>query len=304
MCAALPRKPLRAHRSGKTIQTGTEHERNEKQARQGAENVLNILFIGDVFGSAGRRIVREHIGHVRSAHQVELVVINAENAAGGFGLTPQIAEELFDLGADVITTGNHVWDKRELSDYMKSVPVDSQERPRRVIRPLNIQPNLPGHGWFEGTTTSGVPFAVVQSMGRVFMNGTNDPFHSTDAVLAGIKAKVIVVDFHAEATSEKVAMGWHLDGRVTAVLGTHTHIPTADERVLPGGTAYQTDVGMSGPYDSVIGVEKDLVVHRFLTGLPGKFEAAKGNPKMCAALVNCDPATGQATRIQRNMLGE
>jgi calcineurin-like phosphoesterase len=133
-------------------------------------------------------------------------------------------------------------------------------------------------------------------MGRVFMNATNDPFHAADDLLAGIKAKVILVDFHAEATSEKVAMGWHLDGRVTAVLGTHTHIPTADERVLPGGTAYQTDVGMSGPYDSIIGVEKDLVLHRFLTGMPGKFEAAKGNPKMCAALVTCDPKTGRATR--------
>ena len=141
-------------------------------------------------------------------------------------------------------------------------------------------------------------------MGRVFMNGTNDPFHLANDLLAGIKAKVIVVDFHAEATSEKVAMGWHLDGRVTAVLGTHTHIPTADERLLLNGTAYQTDVGMSGPYDSVIGVEKDLVLHRFLTGMPGKFEAAKGNPKLCATLVTCNPETGRATAIQRLMLGE
>jgi metallophosphoesterase (TIGR00282 family) len=149
-----------------------------------------------------------------------------------------------------------------------------------------------------------VDYAVVDLMGRVFMSGTNDPFHFVNDLLAGIKAKVIVVDFHAEATSEKVAMGWHLDGRVTAVLGTHTHIPTADQRILPGGTAYQTDVGMSGPYDSVIGVEKDLVLHRFLTGLPGKFEAAKGNPKMCAALISCDPITGRAAAIQRIMLGE
>lgn len=265
---------------------------------------MNILFIGDIFGSAGRRIVREHIGHVCAANDVELVVINAENAAGGFGVTPQIAEDLFGLGADVLTTGNHVWDKRELIDYLKSVPADSQEQPRRVLRPQNLQPGLPGYGVFEGTTRSGVSYAVVQLMGRVFMNGTNDPFHSADELLAGIKAKVIVVDFHAEATSEKVAMGWHLDGRVTAVLGTHTHIPTADERVLPGGTAYQTDVGMSGPYDSVIGVQKELVLHRFRTGMPGKFEAATGNPKMCAALVNCDPATGRAIGIQRIMLGE
>ena len=265
---------------------------------------MNILFIGDIFGSAGRRIVREHIGHIREAHDVELVIINAENAAGGFGLTPQIAEDLFDLGADVLTTGNHVWDKRELIDYFNSVPVDSRERPRRVLRPANLQPGLPGHGVFEGTTGSGVDYAVIDLQGCVFMSTTNDPFYTVNALLAGIEAKVIVVDFHAEATSEKVAMGWHLDGRVTAVLGTHTHIPTADERVLPGGTAYQTDVGMSGPYDSVIGVEKELVLNRFLTGMPGKFEAAKGNPKMCAALVACDPQTGRAQRIQRIMLGE
>jgi hypothetical protein len=173
-----------------------------------------------------------------------------------------------------------------------------------VLRPINMLPGLPGYGLFEGTTEGGVPYAVVDLMGRVFMNGTNDPFHAVNDLLKGIKARVIVVDFHAEATSEKIAMGWHLDGRVTAVLGTHTHIPTADERVLPGGTAYQTDVGMSGPYDSVIGVEKELVLNRFLTGMPGKFEAAKGNPKMCAALVSCDPVTGRASRIQRIMLGE
>jgi len=265
---------------------------------------LNILFVGDIFGSPGRRIVREHIGYLREAHQVELVIMNAENAAGGFGITPQLAEDLFDLGADVLTTGNHVWDKRELIDYMNSAPADSRQRPRRVLRPANLLPGLPGYGVFEGVTESGVPFAVVDLMGRVFMNGTNDPFHAVNDLLRGIQARVIVVDFHAEATSEKVAMGWHLDGRVTAVLGTHTHVPTADERVLPGGTAYQTDVGMSGPYDGVIGVEKELVLHRFLTGMPGKFEPAKGNPKMCAALISCDPHTGRATRIQRIMLGE
>jgi metallophosphoesterase (TIGR00282 family) len=265
---------------------------------------MNILFVGDIFGSAGRRIVREHIAHVCEAHQVELLIMNVENAAGGFGVTPQIADELFDLGADAMTTGNHVWDKRELLDYLGSVPAESQERPRRVLRPANLQPGLPGYGVFEGITRNGVEFAVLNLMGRVFMNGTNDPFHAANDLVARIKARVILVDFHAEATSEKVAMGWHLDGRVTAVLGTHTHIPTADERLLPGGTAYQTDVGMSGPYDSVIGVDKDLVLHRFLTGMPGKFEAAKGNPKLCATLVTCDPGTGRATGIERIMLGE
>jgi len=179
---------------------------------------------------------------------------------------------------------------------------------RRILRPANLQHGLPGYGVYEGTIANGpdkgLPYAVLNLMGRVFMNGTNDPFRAADEILAGVRAKIIFVDFHAEATSEKVAMGWHLDGRVTAVLGTHTHIPTADERVLPGGTAYQTDVGMSGPYDSVIGVEKDLVLARFRTGMPGKFEAATGNPKMCAALIKCDGATGRAHHIQRIMLGE
>jgi metallophosphoesterase (TIGR00282 family) len=280
---------------------------------------LNILFVGDIFGSAGRRIVREHIGHVREAHHVELTIVNAENAAGGFGLTPQIAEDIFDLGADVLTMGNHVWDKKELIDYMNSAAPESAaasaaaqsagasasvDRPRRVIRPANFPPGTPGYGVFEGTTATGVDYAVMQLQGRVFMTAFDDPFRTADALLAGIKAKVIVVDFHAEATSEKVALGWYLDGRVTAVLGTHTHIPTADERILHNGTAYQTDVGMSGPYDSVIGVEKELVLHKFLTGMPGKFEAAKGNPKMCAALVTCDAKTGRASAIQRIMLGE
>jgi hypothetical protein len=269
---------------------------------------LNILFVGDIFGSAGRKIVREHLGHLREAHNVELLVINAENAAGGFGVTPQIAEDLFDLGADVLTTGNHVWDKRELIDYIGSAPADSHHRARRVLRPINYPRGVPGYGVYEGTTSSGVPYAVANLAGRVFMNSTNDPFEAANDLVTGINsrsgAKVILVDFHAEATSEKVAMGWHLDGRVTAVLGTHTHVPTADERVLPGGTAYQTDVGMSGPYDGVIGVERDMVLHKFRTGMPGKFEAAKANPKMCAALITCDPHTGRASAIQRIMLGE
>jgi hypothetical protein len=265
---------------------------------------LNILFIGDIFGSAGRRIVREHIGHVRASNNVDLTVINSENAAGGFGVTPPIAEEIFGWGADVQTTGNHVWDKRELIDYMKSAAADSKERPRRVLRPANLPPGQAGYGVFEGTTAGGIDYAVIQLQGRVFMTPIDDPFRTADALLKQIKAKVILVDFHAEATSEKVALGWYLDGRVTAVLGTHTHVPTADERVLPKGTAFQTDVGMSGPYDSIIGVEKDLVLHRFLSGMPGKFEAAKGNPKMCGALVTCDPATGRASAIQRIMLGE
>ncbi len=265
---------------------------------------MNILFVGDIFGSAGRRIVREHIGHVREAHHVDLTIVNVENAAGGFGVTPGLAEEVFDLGADVLTTGNHVWDKKELLDYLNSAAPYTHDRARRIIRPANFPPGTPGYGFYEGKTAGGVDFAVLQLQGRVFMTPIDDPFRTADSLLAAIRAKVVVVDFHAEATSEKVAMGWYLDGRATAVLGTHTHVPTADERILPHGTAFQTDVGMSGPYDSVIGVEKELVLHRFLTAMPGKFEAAKGNPKMCGAVVTCDPATGRASAIQRVMLGE
>ncbi len=273
---------------------------------------MNILFVGDVFGSAGRHIVREHLLHVLESNAVDLLVINGENVAGGFGITPPLAEELFDLGADVITTGNHIWDKREIFDYM-AVPADSHERGRRVLRPANYAHGTPGFGLYQGQLLpknghEAQPYAVINLQGRVFMSSCDDPFRKADELLAQIdresKAKVILLDIHAEASSEKVALGWYLDGRVTAVLGTHTHIPTADERLLHNGTAFQTDVGMSGPYDSVIGVERELALARFLTGMPGKFEAAKGNPKMCAALIQCDSNTGRAHAIRRIMLGE
>jgi hypothetical protein len=237
-------------------------------------------------------------------HHVDLIVINGENAAGGFGITPAIADDLFDLGAHVITTGNHVWDKRELIEYMQAAPADSHERARRIIRPANYVSGTPGFGFYQGTLVSGQSYAVINLQGRVFMHTTDDPFRVVDEVLKGIAAKVIIVDIHAEATSEKCAMGWYLDGRVTAVLGTHTHVPTADSRVLPGGTAYQTDVGMSGPWDSVIGVQKEQVLARFLTGMPAKFDAAKGDPRMCAVLIECDGATGRAHSIRRLILGE
>jgi metallophosphoesterase (TIGR00282 family) len=265
---------------------------------------LRILFVGDVFGSPGRRIVREHLGHVVEQNQVDLVVINAENSAGGFGVTPAIADELFSLGAHVLTTGNHVWDKREIIEYMQSVPADSHERPRRVLRPANYVAGTPGFGVYEGALPNGQAYAVINLQGRVFMASSDDPFRTADKLLEQIKARVILVDIHAEATSEKCALGWYLDGRVTAVLGTHTHVPTADDRVLPGGTAYQTDVGMSGPYDSVIGVEKDLVLQRFLTGMPGKFEPARGDVRMAATLIECDGGTGRASSVRRLLLGE
>lgn len=264
---------------------------------------MNILFVGDVFGQAGRRIVREHLQHVMETNEVDLLVINGENAAGGFGITPQIAEELFDLGADVITTGNHIWDKKEIFEYM-GVPAESHGRGRRVLRPANYAVGTPGFGVYEGELATGQTYAVINLQGRVFMSSCDDPFRKADALLGKLSAKVILIDFHGEATSEKMALGWYLDGRVTAVLGTHTHVPTADERLLHKGTAYQTDVGMSGPFDSVIGVETDMIVQRFLTGMPGKFEAAKANPKMCATLIECDGGTGRAHGIRRFMLGE
>ncbi|HEY2039735.1 MAG TPA: TIGR00282 family metallophosphoesterase [Edaphobacter sp.] len=264
---------------------------------------MNILFVGDVFGSAGRHIVREHLPHVLETNSVDLLVINGENSAGGFGITPSLAEEIFDMGAHVITTGNHIWDKREIFEYM-TVPADSHERGRRVLRPANYAVGTPGFGVYQGALPTGQSYAVLNLQGRVFMSSCDDPFRKADELLSQITAKVILLDIHAETTSEKVALGWYLDGRITAVLGTHTHIPTADARVLPGGTAYITDVGMSGPYDSVIGVETELVLNRFLTGMPGKFEAAKGNPKMCAALIGCDGATGRTHSIEHLILGE
>jgi metallophosphoesterase (TIGR00282 family) len=268
---------------------------------------VKILFVGDVFGPAGRHIVREHLPHVMETNEVDLLVVNGENAAGGFGITPSIADELFNLGAHVITTGNHIWDKKEIFEYM-TVPAESHERGRRVLRPANYAVGTPGFGVYEGALGNGTQYAVMNLQGRVFMSSCDDPFRKADELLAGIEknsgAKVILLDIHGEASSEKMALGWYLDGRVTAVLGTHTHVPTADERLLHEGTAYQTDVGMSGPFDSVIGVETELVLKRFLTGMPGKFEAAKGNPKMCATLIGCDGGTGRAHSVRRIMLGE
>jgi 2',3'-cyclic-nucleotide 2'-phosphodiesterase len=264
---------------------------------------VKILFVGDVFGSAGRKIVRDHLPHVTESNAVDLLVINGENAAGGFGLTPAIAEELFDLGAHVITTGNHIWDKKEIFEYM-AVPAESHARGRRVLRPANYAVGTPGYGMYEGQLPTGQAYAVINMQGRIFMSSCDDPFRKVDELLSKIAAKVVLLDIHGEASSEKMALGWYLDGRVTAVLGTHTHVPTADERLLHNGTAYQTDVGMSGPFDSVIGVETELVVQRFLTGMPGKFEPAKGDPRMCATLIECDGASGRATGVKRMMLGE
>jgi len=253
---------------------------------------MKILFIGDIFASPGRRIAGACLGRLVSDEKIDLVIANVENAAGGFGITPPLAQELFSLGVDVMTSGNHIWDKREIYDYLNNEP--------RLLRPANYGAAVPGSGIVTGKARNGVPYAVLNLQGRVHMPPIDCPFRTADALLAGLPAEIRVrfVDFHAEATSEKMAMGWHLDGRVTAVIGTHTHIPTADARILPGGTAYQTDCGMTGPYDSVIGVEKKTILHRFLTQLPARFEAAANMVELHAAIVEADPVTGLARSIR------
>jgi len=262
---------------------------------------LKILFIGDIFGRPGRTIVKDRLPEIRKQHSIDLVIANCENAAAGFGITPPLAEELFDLGIDVMTTGNHVWDKREIIEYFQMADGNPHSPARRLLRPANFSQGLPGWGVYEGQK-NGVAYAVVNLQGRVFMGSSDDPFRYVDKLLEQIKAKIVFVDFHAEASSEKVAFGWYLDGRATAVVGTHTHIPTADETVLPKGTAYITDVGMTGPYDSVIGVKKELVIEKFLNGMPSRFEAANGDVRLCAVVVDCDNQTGRATSVERLML--
>ncbi len=260
---------------------------------------MRILFIGDIFGRPGRQIVRDHLADVVETRGIGLVVANAENAAAGFGLTPPMAEELLALGIDVLTTGNHIWDKKEIIEYMRSADGDAKSGAGRVLRPANYPAGTPGKGLYEGKTRNGVEFAVLNLQGRVFMVDNDDPFRTADRLLKEIRAKVILVDMHAEATSEKISMGWYLDGRVTAVVGTHTHVPTADERLLPAGTAYLTDVGMTGPYDGVIGVEKQQVLDRFLTSMPARFEPARGDVRLCAVVIDCDEKTGKAQAIER-----
>jgi metallophosphoesterase (TIGR00282 family) len=234
-------------------------------------------------------------------HRIDLVLANGENAAAGFGITPALAEDLFDLGIDVLTTGNHVWDKREIVNYFESVDGDAHGPARRVLRPANYAQDLPGRGIYEGKKKD-VAYAVINLQGRIFMAANDDPFRTADRLLNQLKPKAIFVDIHAEATSEKIALGWYLDGRVTAVIGTHTHIPTADERVLPKGTAYITDVGMTGPYEGVIGVNKEQIIGRFLNNMPVRFEPATGDVRLSAVLVESDDGTGRARSIQRIML--
>ena len=259
---------------------------------------MRILFIGDIFGRPGRTIVKEKLPSLVKDHAIDLIIANGENSAAGFGITPPLAEELFELGIDVITTGNHIWDKREIVDFFHMADGNPHSPSRRLLRPANFAPDLPGYGVYEGRKGK-IGYAVMNLQGRVFMASNDDPFRKADELLKDVQAKVILVDIHAEATSEKISLGWYLDGRVTAVVGTHTHVPTADEQVLPNGTAYITDVGMTGPYDSVIGVKKELVVGKFLNNMPVRFEAATGDVRLCAVVVDCDEGTGRARGIER-----
>jgi 2',3'-cyclic-nucleotide 2'-phosphodiesterase len=254
--------------------------------------MVKLLYIGDVVGQPGRRAVRERLETVIGREHVDFTVVNIENAAGGFGVTGAIMDELQQLPIDIFTSGNHIWDKKDFAEHLDDY--------KNLIRPANYPAGNPGRGSAVKSTPAGVKVGVVQVMGQVFMPPCDNPFYSVDAELKKLEGvKVILVDIHCEATSEKQAMGRHLDGRVSAVLGTHTHVPTADERILPKGTAYQTDVGMSGAYDSVIGFREDEVLQRFLFNTPRKLEVAKKDVRLSGCLVEVDEATGRAVAVTR-----
>jgi 2',3'-cyclic-nucleotide 2'-phosphodiesterase len=254
---------------------------------------MQILFIGDIFGKPGRDIARRAIPALIEQRSIDFVIANVENSAAGFGVTGDIADVILGYGVDAMTSGNHIWDKKEVFDYMPREP--------RLLRPANYPAGVPGRGSFVGRTRTGEPIGVLNLMGRVFMTPLDDPFAVALREIETLRAKarVIFVDFHAEATSEKISMAWHLDGRVTAVVGTHTHVQTADERVLPKGTACLTDVGMTGPHESVIGVTVEAALGRFLNGMPVKFEPANGPARLNAVIVSADPKTGRALGIER-----
>ncbi len=254
---------------------------------------MRILFVGDIVGKPGRDGLATLLPGLVRMHSVDFTIVNGENAAGGLGITEKTAADIFRAGADVVTGGNHTWHRRDVVSLL--------EADERVLRPANYPPGLPGrgHGLFD--TRGGVPVGVVNLQGRIFMQGIDCPFRVGSELVEGLrrKAPIVVVDMHAEATAEKLALGWHLAGRATAVLGTHTHIQTADERILNGHTAYITDVGMTGPADSVIGVRKELSIARFLTQLPQRFEVAGGDVELNAVLIDADEVTGAAREIKR-----
>jgi metallophosphoesterase (TIGR00282 family) len=254
---------------------------------------MKVLCIGDVMGEPGRRAAARVVPRLIAQHQIDAVIANGENVAGGFGITPELAEELFETGISVITTGNHAWDKKETVGYFSREP--------RLLRPANYPPGVPGNGSAVIETAGGERLAVLQLMGRVYMPTIDCPFQTAKRVLSRLKQETsaIIVDMHGEATSEKMAMGHFLDGEVVAVVGTHTHVQTADEQILPKGTAYITDIGMTGPLHSVIGVKKELAIEKFLTGMPRRFEVASGPSVFCAVLLELDPRLGKAITFER-----
>ncbi len=257
---------------------------------------VKVLFIGDIVGKPGRRALKTWLPSLMNKHNIDLVIANGENGAGGFGLTREIALEILSMGVDVITGGNHIWDKKEF------IPVlDDLER---VIRPANYPPGVPGKGWVQVRTPHGIPVVVLNLEGRIFMDPLDCPFRKAKEVLQSLSGIIVVIDFHAEATSEKMALAWHLDGRVSAIVGTHTHVQTADEQILPSGTAYITDLGMTGPSLSVIGMRPQEPLHRFLTHLPCRFEVAKGPVQFNGLLVEINPSTKKASGLQRIFLRE
>jgi len=253
---------------------------------------VKLLFIGDVVGKPGRRVLSTRLADLQSRYEADFTIVNAENVAAGRGVTPALGDELLALGVDVLTSGNHIWAQRGVDAYLDAEP--------RLLRPANFPPGTPGTGVFHGRSRNGHAVIVVNLQGRVFMPPIECPFRALDRILDDVAdpSATVLVDFHAEATSEKQGMGWHADGRVSAVLGTHTHVPTADARLLPAGTAYCTDVGMTGPYDSIIGTRPDLALHRFITARPIRFQVANSNARIAGAVIDVDPASGRATAIE------
>jgi len=260
---------------------------------------MRVLFIGDIVGSPGRQIVRERLADLVEHQHIDLVIANGENSAAGFGITPRIAEELLHGGIEVITGGNHSWDRKEIFDFIPHEP--------RLLRPANFAEANPGSGLYIGAAKNGVKYAVLNLQGRVFLAPSDDPFKKAETELAKVPADVafVLVDIHAETTSEKIGFGWYLDGRVTAVVGTHTHVTTADEHVLPEGTAYITDVGMTGPHDGIIGMERTAIIKKFIDGLPTRFEVATGDVQMNAVLIETDDAgpRNHAGRLRAKSIG-
>lgn len=254
--------------------------------------MFRVLLTGDTVGRPGRRVLEERLYDLRQQREIDFVVSNVENAAAGFSITPRIATELFAAGVDVMTSGNHIFDKREVLDYIETEP--------RLLRPANYAPGVPGKGRWVGKV-KGVPVAVINLQGRAFMPPSDDPFRTADTQLAALEptVKVILVDMHGEATAEKMGMGRYLDGRVSAVVGTHTHVQTADEQIMPGGTAYLTDLGMTGPHEGIIGMQTQVVLERFLKGISPRFEPCEGDIKLNGLLVDIDEKTGKAIQVER-----